>query len=271
MILAHGGATPAGWHDVPGAWPTDPATALTVLAVGFAIAAARTRRRGSSRSDQIAVAGLIAALLTPLDPLSDRLFSAHMVQHLMLVFVVAPALAVSRPWLVALQWVPSAHARSVLRLRRAIRSRAAVGAAIVAVAVLWWWHLPWWYDAAVDHEAMHALEHASLIVGWTVLWSAVRGAVRRRRAPVALGMLAVVSVSGNALGALLVFTTTRWYDDRGAARFGLSPMADQQLAGALMWIGPGLGLAGLMATIFLRWLSPGGVSTEAAPTELATS
>lgn len=273
MILAHGGATPAGWHDVPGAWPTDPVTALAVVAVGLALALARAHRRGAARSDWIAAIGLVAALLTPLDALADRLFSAHMVQHLVLMFVVAPALAVSRPWLVALQRVPSAHARSVLRVRRAIRARAAVGAAIVAVAVLWWWHLPWWYDAAVDHESIHALEHASLLVGWTALWSAVRGAVRRRRAPVALGMLAVVSASGNALGMLLVFTTTRWYDDRGAASFGLSPMADQQLAGALMWIGPGLGLVGLMATIFLRWLSPvrersareGDVVVSAAP------
>jgi putative membrane protein len=121
--------------------------------------------------------------------------------------------------------------------------------------MLWFWHLPAMYDLAVRHDAVHVVEHVTLVASWTALWSIVRREVRRGRTPVALAMLATASASGNALGMLLVFTAGNWYSvHQWTERLGLSQAADQQLAGMIMWVVPGFGVIVLMGRLFLHWL-----------------
>src|SRR3954454_4849773 len=107
---------------------------------------------------------LTVALMGPLDTRAHHHFSAHMMQHLLLISVAAPLLALGRPIDVA---------RSVLGLRpsRPPSISTVVAVALCQVTVLLAWHVPDAYQAAVGNEAFHALEHLSMLASAFFLWS----------------------------------------------------------------------------------------------------
>jgi cytochrome c oxidase assembly factor CtaG len=277
MVPVHAGG-PLRWHDVPRGWVFDvPAIATITLATGGYLLGRRRRPPAADRpfAATIAFVGCVVALLSPLDSLAAALLSAHMVQHLLLVFVVAPALAIARPWRSWRLALPSRarHAlpkfmHSLAAVHRLIARRpvgAGVTATALAIGTLWGWHTPALYEAALRHPPVHALEHVTLVASWTPFWAVTARLLRRHREPSALAMLAALSVSGNALGMLLVFTTNVWYPHyRSTSDLGITPLADQQLAGIIMWVVPGLLTTVWMAATFLRWLG-----STAAPSPLS--
>ncbi len=115
------------------------------------------------------LAAIVIALGSPLDDLADRLFWAHMVQHVLLIAVAPPLLALARPWMRMWRGFPIAYRRSVagaLMKRRWAplrRATALVGAPLVAWLIFnvsfCAWHLPVLYDAALRSPPVHALEH----------------------------------------------------------------------------------------------------------------
>ena len=255
-ILAHPGQPPAP-HDLWGAWNLDP-----VLLGGFLLAAWAYWRGQTSgprrpvdscraRCFTVALVALGVALLSPLDALSNALASAHMVQHLLLLLVAAPLLALSAPSSAILRGSPLALRRASGRWRRrlglthgnlgVLRHPAAVW--LLAVGVVWFWHAAAPYDATLDNELLHVLEHASFLATAVLFWQVVVGVRGAARIPGGLGVLLVFAMAMQSvfLSVLLTFARTPWYSGYAAttAPWGLDPLTDQRLAGVIMWIPAG--------------------------------
>ncbi|MGK9232428.1 cytochrome c oxidase assembly protein [Inquilinus limosus] len=202
---------------------------------------------------------LAAALVTPLHALGERLFTAHMVEHEILMVLAAPLLALSRPVGAMLWGLPQGWRRSLgaaagsrpwRRFWRAVTDPLA--ATVLHGIAIWAWHVPALFAAALAEEAMHALQHLSFLVTALLFWWSLL--CRRGSRGVAVGHLFATALHTGLLGALLVFSTRLWFPDQAgeAARWGLTALEDQQLAGLVMWIPAclaypiaGLALAGL--------------------------
>jgi putative membrane protein len=276
-VLAHAPVAPS---ELWSSWRPDPlvVAALVVAAVLYrqGLVNLRTRARAGPRPRQVwAFAGglgaLAVALASPLDGAAASLFAAHMGQHLLLMIVAAPLLAAGRPVLVMGAALPAGGRR---RLRRvaARRPAAALLHPVVVWAlgtvVLWGWHLPVLYDAAVRHDAVHAVEHASLLGTAVLLWAAVLGrGVRPLAAPAAVGLLFATMLQSSALGAVLTLAQAPLYSVHEAttSAWGLTPLEDQQLAGGLMWVPPGVAYLVVMAALLVRWLGSFEGTSVSAP------
>ena len=261
-------------QDVWQAWNWDLLLILGLLATGLLYVRGIFRlwqRAGDGRAVSYGQAlafaagwlALFVALVSPLDALGSALLAAHMVQHLTLTLLAAPLLVLGAPP-VALAWgLP--HSRKLARwwhkrvaLRRAWRllSRPTVAWAIHLV-ILWLWHLPALYQAALLDERVHILEHtsflgAALLFWWTIVPRRLRRPrnLRRSLGPGPLYTFTTALLSG-LLGVLLTFSQRVWYPSYGVLPYGwgLTPLQDQQLAGVIMWF-PG-GLVYLAATLVL--------------------
>jgi len=182
------------------------------------------------------------ALFGPLDTLAQDSTAWHMGQHMLLIVVVAPLAVLARP---LPQWRALLGAQVDVLWRRLHRlSRDPLRCALLHAAAIWFWHAPGPYIAAVQTPAWHVLEHASfLFSGWLFWWSVLRPG-RAGVLPAALALLFTVMHTG-LLGALLSFASAPLYASGPAA------LADQQLAGLVMWI-PG-GLVYLLAAVWAAW------------------
>ncbi|MFZ5783701.1 MAG: cytochrome c oxidase assembly protein [Pseudomonadota bacterium] len=198
-------------HDWIQRWNFDP-----FLLVGLAVAAGLALRSRNPRLGLAAVGVLAAAFVSPLCALSVALFSARAVHHVLLVAVAAPLLALAFPGR------PSRH----------------VGLAFaLATATLWAWHLPALYDRALADTPVYWLMQASLLSTATWFWRELFAAP-----PVSASMAAVLGMAQmGMLGALLTFARAPLYAAHAGPTvpWGLEQVADQQLAGLVMWV-PGL-------------------------------
>jgi putative membrane protein len=124
---------------------------------------------------------------------------------------------------------------------RVLRHPAAVW--LLQVGVLWVWHAAVPYDAALAHPPLHLLEHVSFLATAGLFWHVVVGARGAGRAPNGRGVLLVFGMAMQSvlLSVLLTFARTPWYAGyaQTTTPWGLDPLADQQLAGAIMWIPAG--------------------------------
>lgn len=212
----------------------------------------------------------LAAVVGPADGIADRLFTAHMIQHEVLIAVAAPLIALGRPLFALLRAVPGAR-RIVVALGRwpvgeaAFRaSRRPSLACLLHGAAIWVWHVPPLFDAALAHPAIHVLQHASFFGTGVLFWSAVMHPRRPRDLGRSILYLFITAVHTAVLGALLVVARSPWYGHyaSGGSPFGLTPLADQQLAGLVMWIPAGfLYLVAALHTT-RRWLGAAQVSVR---------
>lgn len=242
-------------------WPVWLAAFLWALAwLGHGLGAAR-RPPPAPRGALFHTALLLGALALfgPLDDWAARSTAGHMVQHMLLIVVVAPLLVLARP-------LPQWRAVTGRRLDAGWRvlqraTRRPLACALAHALAIWGWHAPVPYQLAVRDPLWHVLEHASfLFTAWLCWWAVLRPG-RRGVLPAALALLFTALHTG-LLGALLTFAPVPLY---GAASGGL---ADQQLAGLLMWI-PG-GAVYLLAALWAagRWLrgaEPLGLARPGAP------
>jgi len=206
---------------------------------------------------------LLAALSPPLDEWSEQWLAAHMVQHELLMIVAAPLMAVGAP-IVGLLWaMPSGlRSRAVAAVHR--RSVAAVWSVLTSPPsafclyglALWVWHLPLLYDYALEHEAIHVVQHLCFFATATLFWW---GIAHGRHGRVGYGAAIVyvfaTAFHGGLLGALLTVSPRVWYAPYIAHHpAGLTPLEDQQLAGLLMWVPAGLSFAAAGLFLFAAWL-----------------
>ena len=246
-------------------WSWEPVT-LALLAISatlYALGASHMRTRNT-----IAFFGglltLFIALISPLDHLSEELFSAHMVQHELLIIIAAPLLVLGRP-LLAFLWAFPAKWRLELGQLAATPPvagswRFITGPFVVTVLhalALWIWHLPSWYEATLRSDFIHALQHSSFLFTAALFWWAlIHGRYGRMGYGVAVMYVFVTAAHTGALGALIAFSPHLIYPIYAAttARLGLDPIEDQQLAGIIMWIPAGVLMTTVAVALFAAWL-----------------
>ena len=243
--------------------------AVILLVVGGSLYAAGqhrlTRRGARQRRLEIAafwsgLAVMFAAVLPPLDHLAVERFSAHMLQHELLMLVGAPLMVAGRPMSVWLWGLPERMRFAVghtLQDTRAARVWTLLTAPVVAWALhggaVWIWHVPAPYEWAIENEAVHAVQHATF-VGTSVLfwWGLVYGRYGRAGYGASVFFVFTTAVHTGLLGALFTLSTHPFYGIY--ARRAPDPIADQQLAGLVMWIPAGFVLTIAGIGLFAAWL-----------------
>ncbi|MDB4877208.1 MAG: hypothetical protein JWM41_3654 [Gemmatimonadetes bacterium] len=206
---------------------------------------------------------LALALLSPLHEASEQIFTAHMIQHELLMVAAAPLLIVGRPAVVMLWALPLRTRHALARAVRTPAWRAAwhalsrpFDAWLIHGLVIWLWHAPVLFQATLRSEAMHALQHLSFVGSALLFWWAVIHPTRRAALGLSIVYLFTTAVHTAVLGALMTFARTPWYPmyASGAAAWGLTPLEDQQLAGLMMWIPASLAYLIAALMIVRRWL-----------------
>jgi putative copper resistance protein D len=246
----------------------DPAPiVIGVAGVGYLIADDRVRRRRGhaprprARPAFLAGIGVLAvALVGPLDARVTTSFTAHMVQHLLLTMIAAPLLLVGAPVTLALAAWPGAPRRSMLRVLhsgpvRVLSNPMVAWAAFFAV--LWGVHLTGWYQAALTDPAVHAAEHAVLLVTALLFWMPI---VRVDPVPSRLshpGRILYLFCAMPAMAFLgLAIASARdvLYPAYAQAEGVAAALADQQRAGAIMWVGTMFLIVPALAFVLLDWM-----------------
>lgn len=224
-------------------WDWEPSVVIgcALLAIGFLVFT-----RGRQRSIWYFLSGVLVLLLdlvSPLDVLGDQyLFSAHVVQHLLLAMAVPPLLIAGLP---------------ALRLPEV----NAPVAWLLGVGAMVSWHIPLLFNAALANDGLHIVQHLSFLVTGTIFW----WTLRRLPPLTAISYLFGACLACSVLGAALTFARPGLYpaylnpEDRLGLLlliregWGLDPKTDQQLGGLLMWV-PGcfVYLSAILMTV-VRW------------------
>ncbi len=259
------------------AWDWEPSVLLgcAALLVAYGVAVRPWTRRAA-----VFVAGvvvLLLALISPIDVLGDSyLFSAHMLQHLLLMLAVPPLLLYGIP--------PHAFAR-LLCWGVADRVERVVGrplpAWLIGIGTLWVWHAPPLYDLALRYEGVHIVQHLCFLVAATIFWWPVIAPLPGRRhlsSFAAMPYLLLAALSSSVLGIVITFAPVGLYapylhplDHLGAlslirGQWHFSAQSDQQLGGTMMWILSSPVYLVATALALARWYGEGEGDDVEAPT-----
>ena len=167
------------------------------------------------------LAALWIAVASPVSHLDHHLLTAHMAQHLLLMLVAAPLVLLGVRSSLRLHWRPNLVVSWL------------AGSLTVII-----WHVPAIFELALRSPFWHAFEHASFFVAGTVFWwPAVHSGFEAQSWSVPI-YLFLATLPCDALSAFLAFYDHVVYPpySLGHRHFGLSPLDDQALAGALMWV-----------------------------------
>ncbi|MGH2350345.1 MAG: cytochrome c oxidase assembly protein [Chloroflexota bacterium] len=205
------------------------------------------------------------ALLSPLHTLGEGyLLSAHMAQHLLITLAVPPLLLLGTPgWMLR----PLLRVSVVRKVAGALL--APIPAFLLFNAVFLLWHVPAFYQWSLTFLPAHALEHATFLGFALVTWWPVCGPLPEfPRLPYGAQVIYLFfeSLPPTVLGAIISLAEQPIYPIYWQAPrvFGLSPLADQQLGGLIMWIPGALGYFLALTIVFFLWLERRSPSEEPA-------
>lgn len=240
--------------DAPHWWTLDPWILLPLLVFGMLYIAGVIHLRGKAyaafparmpaiASAVLGVVALFFSLIWPLDAFSESSFAAHMAQHMILIAVAAPLLALARVSIPITSTIASASpvvAAWLALPRRWLRLCLTPSVAFfINGAVIWVWHAPLLFELALHSEAIHRLEHVSFLVAGYWYWSVL---LREDKVngegygAAALWSLSTLMHTG-LLGALITFAPRPLYPTYIETQGGIAAaLEDQQLAGLLMWV-----------------------------------
>jgi putative membrane protein len=256
---AHGPEGHADGSSWLSRWNFDPLIIfnLTVLGALYLIGLRRLwgrtgggRRIGAPQATAFAAAmvALVIALLSPLDLLSDELGYMHMIQHMTLMMVAAPLFVLSAPLLVMLWALPASWRRAFGRLQGRLTAWRPTRYLLwqplalwsTYAFVLWIWHLPVFYEAALRNRWIHEFQHVTFFVASCLFWRVLVDPVSRLSMNRAAGVIYLFTTSLHAtlLGVFMALAPTPWYADYvgRTEAFRLTALQDQQLAGLIMWM-----------------------------------
>lgn len=270
MLIAHVGRPPQP-HDLWTSWNIDPVVAVPLVVAAWLYLRGLSRgpeaiRPSRGRMAATISAGMIVAVavMSPIDGLGTALAGAHMVQHLLLTLAAAPLLIAGRPWQV-IPWGVERGLRKRLGRNRRTWAKAAAAvanpwvAAGVYIVVLTVWHGRTPYELALASPVVHGLEHVTFLIAGLVFWAAIARGVAPRSTPdgSTILLLFAAAMHGVFLSALMTFASSAWYPSYAttAPAWGLSALADQHLAGVIMWIWGSLVYVGAVVLALARWIS----------------
>jgi cytochrome c oxidase assembly factor CtaG len=225
------------------------AVAVTTTVAWYVRGLRRLSRTSRGRAHRgrpwaLAAAALVTAAVTapPAGELLEERLATHMAQHMTLILVSAPLLAVSGCGLPLLTGLPRALRRVVVRIQHRLAASTVLGPHLAwgaYIGALWLWHLPAAYDEAVRSTYAHVTEHACfLVTAWLFWWYLIGPARRRLRGPAAVLYVAAAVPPGAALGALLTFSGHPLYPTQAqdAHAAGADVLFDQRVGGLVMWV-----------------------------------
>jgi len=210
--------------------------------------------RGKALSFLLGVDIIFLSLVSPLDKLGDTyLFSAHMIQHLLLTMVGPPLMLIGTPeWFIR----PIVRNKALFAVARCLTYPAVAFLLFNADFLLW--HAPALYDATLENSTIHVIEHLSFIVLGVLYWWPIFSPSRDLPRLSIGGQVLYLFLSGMPsvlLGAGLTFTPPLYAPYIAAPRaWGISAATDQQLGGLIMWIPVNLMFITTMSALFLRWM-----------------
>lgn len=260
LLLGFAGAVSAHGDPAGGGTSLAPfAVAAVGILYGWGLLRQRTLRWTAALAFGTGWLILTVAVVGPLEHAANKSLAAHMIQHMLLIAVAPPLLLWARPLPVLLAGPPRGLRQQVagpaLRVYRRAAARG-LSAFLVHAAALWVWHLPGPYQAALGSRLLHDAEHATFFLTALWLWWTLLAPLRSRRGVFTEAVLFCVMTMAHMglLGALLTFASRRLYLEHPAGLAGLDAMADQQLAGLVMWVPGGLIYTALVAILFAAWL-----------------
>jgi putative membrane protein len=245
-------------------WSFEPIQLATIALAGgaYRVRVRTLARRGTPVpawrvvSFALGLALVVFALASPLDAYGERLFAFHMAQHVVLGDLAALAVVAG---LTGPILRPVLAVRTVERLR--VLAHPFVALPLWALN-LCLWHLPVAYEAALEHDAVHALEHLCFFTFGALMWAPV---VEVLPGPewfgtgAKLGYIVVVRLIETILGNIFLWAGSPFYEtyERAERVWGISPLADQGLAGGVMMIEGSLVTIAALAWLFLRLAEEG--------------
>lgn len=259
-------------------WEWDPFV-IVPLALSFVLygcgLAGQWRRAGIGRGVRLwqacaflaGWATLVGALVSPLHEYAEHLFTAHMIEHELLMAVAAPLLAVSRPLVVFMRAMPSVWRPWLMAGAKAAPVQWAwqelttpIVATVLHAAAIWVWHIPALLDGTIRSGALHRLQHICFLVTALFFWWAILRRPGKTYGDGALHVFATMVHTG-LLGALLALAPRVFYQlqTHDAPLFGLTPLEDQQLAGLFMWVPGGAIYLGCGLALLYAWLRNAGL------------
>ncbi|MGQ7793180.1 cytochrome c oxidase assembly protein [Faunimonas sp. B44] len=235
-------------HDILATWNFDPVllAAMAAMLAGHLVAIRRRSADPNARRGPAALAWILLAILfiSPLCALSSALFSARVLHHVVLTAVVAPLIVMSLP--------------ALAKTADAARGRLTL-VFLGHTAILWLWHLPQPYAAALSSDLLYWVMQVSLLGSALLLWGCLlRDGPMLPRMTVALGSI----IQMGLLGALITFARAPLYAAHAGVTepWGLTQMEDQQLAGLIMWVPAALPYLAAALVLVGRTLSTASVS-----------
>ncbi|SEH10439.1 cytochrome c oxidase assembly protein [Thermoleophilum album] len=240
------------WSLAPG-----PVVLLTAVAVWYL----RRWRRTGERPLRVAlflvgIAVTAAALLSPIDTLSEQFFFVHMVQHLLLLDIAAVLLILG---------LTRKILRPITRRMVDLERRAGVFASpafaiTLYVVTMWIWHVPALYDAALGNAFLHAFEHVSFALAGTLYWWHIFSPIRSRHRLLGLGAagyMVSTKILVGLLGVFLTFAPDSFYGfyEEQPRFWGLSAAEDQAVGGAVMALEQMIVMGAAFAWLFVRMLA----------------
>lgn len=246
-------------------WNWEPSILIaTVLITGlylYAIGPLRKRyfpeepvKTGQTVSFLLGIFFMFLSLVSPLDELGDSyLFSAHMVQHLVLTMIGPPLLVIGTPgWFIK----PLVRNKIAFRVAKALTYPAV--AFVLYNVDFWLWHAPPLYNATLENQNIHILEHLTFIIfgilNWWPMFSQSKDLPRLSIG----GQVLYLFLSGMPsvlLGAGLTFSPPLYAPYIAAPRvWGISAATDQQLGGLIMWVPVSISYIVVMSVLFIRWM-----------------
>ncbi len=225
-------------------------------------------KRGQVVAFLLGVFIMFLALVSPLDELGDSyLFSAHMVQHLFITLVGPPLLLIGTPaWLLQ----PLLRKRAVFLIARVLTFPAL--AFFLYNADFWLWHAPPLYNATLENQGIHILEHVTFIVFGILNWWPIFSPSEELPRLSFGGQILYIFLTGMptvALGAGLTFFPPLYAPYLAAPRiWGLSAAVDQQLGGLIMWIPGNIFYIVIVSILFIQWMQKQDAKQRASEASL---
>ncbi|MGH9742717.1 MAG: cytochrome c oxidase assembly protein [Candidatus Acidiferrum sp.] len=235
------------WQFLASGWDWEPS--VVIGCAGLLLLYAVPLRFRFSRRALCFLSGvlvLMLALVSPLDTLADTyLFSAHMLQHILLILVVPPLLILGLPS----RTMEKILERPIIRNTEKYLSSPLIAWSL-GVGTMWLWHWPRLYNAALASEPLHIVEHLLFLVTATIFWWPVLHPIEKLRlSPIwAVVYFFSACTAHTILAILITFAPLGIYPAYLnpsdpfkillllRAQWGFSPAADQQWGGLLMWV-----------------------------------
>lgn len=287
MILLPSVASGHGDHDeapqqVLLMWKWDPLImiSLTVLGLLYASGCYRMFRKTTQnvvRKPHViayfsGLFALVIALLSPVDVLGADLFWMHMIQHMIIMTVAAPLMAAAAPDFVVIWALPLPWRKTLGKIKQRVDAWQSPWYLLWQPLVLWplfafilWiWHLPRFYEAALQDYWVHAFQHIGFFVIAFLFWRVLLDPISRLRLSTGMGILYLFATSMHAmlLGVFMTLSPRVWYPSHllTTERWGVSALEDQQVAGLIMWMPACMIYVIVTGYIFFEWFQKSQVS-----------